>query len=401
VEPRFAPRGQAILHSFVCTALFLAGAIVGVRSSNRAAFRHEAHTYSLAVAGQASGYEAMLLNAPAPLAEGEGRGAGAGQAVGTGRIPGSAYPTDTHAVFWPKPGGAGVDLHPPDFRHSAALGTDGLQQVGHGNGPPTRFARHALLWRGSANVYIDLHPAGTWNDSVAVAVAGGQQAGNINNYFYTTYERDIIEHAALWHGTAASVIDLHPRGIGCERSYANDTDGRRQVGYGYFPAQANNAPYRALLWSGAATSAVVLHPPGYTHSFAEGVEGDEQVGYAFDARSGGHARALLWRGTASSVVSLHPAGYVETTALSTNGTLQVGFGSTPATGTRSHALLWSGTAGSVEDLHSMLPAEFAQGGSIAQDVDDEGNIVGLAQRPDGSTVAVLWRRVNGSQPPRP
>ena len=110
-------------------------------------------------------------------------------------------------------------------------------------------------------------------------------------------------------GAAASIVDLHPRGVGCERSYANDTDGRRQVGYGYFPAQADNAPYRALLWSG--------------------------------------------------------------------------------------------TAGSVEDLHSMLPADFAQGGSIAQDVDDEGNIVGLAQRPDGSTVAVLWRRADGSPAPPP
>jgi hypothetical protein len=137
----------------------------------------------------------------------------------------------------------------------------------------------------------------------------------------------------------------------------------------------------------------VLHPPGYTHSFAEGVGGDEQVGYAFDARSGGRARALLWRGTASSIVSLHPAGYLESSALATNGTLQVGFGSTPATGSRSHALLWSGTAESAQDLHTLLPAEFAEGGSIARDVDAGGNIVGLAQRPDGSTVAVLWRRV--------
>ncbi|MFL6333111.1 MAG: hypothetical protein ACJ754_07180 [Pyrinomonadaceae bacterium] len=345
-----------------------------------------------------------MLNAPAPLADAEGRGAGAGQAAGTGRIPGSAYPTDTHAIFWPKLGG-GVDLHPPDFRHSAALGTDGLRQVGYGNGPPTQFARHALLWRGSANVYVDLHPAGVWNDSVARAVAGGQQVGNINNYFYTTYERSITEHAALWRGTAASVVDLHPRGVGCERSYANDTDGRQQVGYGYFPSNANDAPYRALLWSGMAESAVVLHPPGYTHSFAQGVGGDVQVGYAFDARSGGHARALLWRGTASSVVSLHPVGYVETSALATNGKLQVGFGGSPATGSRSHALLWSGTAESVADLHSLLPAEFAEGSSVARDIDAEGNVVGLAQRPDGTTVAVLWRRAgpdSGLTPlPRP
>src|SRR5215208_3755840 len=201
---QFALCGKAIIYSFVCASCLLAGAFSGVRSSDRPAVRRQPQMQSRAVARRVSNYEAVLLTAPAPLADAEGRGAGAGQAAGTGRIPGSAYPTDTHAVFWPKPGGAGVDLHPPDFRHSAALGTDGLRQIGHGNGPPTRFARHALLWRGSANVYVDLHPAGAWNDSVARAVAGVQQVGNINNYFYTTYERDIIEHAALWRGTAAS-----------------------------------------------------------------------------------------------------------------------------------------------------------------------------------------------------
>jgi hypothetical protein len=285
-------------------------------------------------------------------------------------------------------------LHPPEFRYSAALDTDGRRQVGHGNGPPTQFARHALLWQGDGASYIDLHPKGVWNDSVARAVAGDQQVGNINNYFYTAYERAVVEHAALWRGSAASVVDLHPSGIGCQRSYANDTDGRTQVGYGYFPTPANTAPYRALRWSGTAASAVTLHPPGYTHSFAEGVGGDEQVGYAFDAHGGGGTRALLWRGTASSVASLHPAGYAATSALATNGLMQVGFGSTPATEPLSHALLWSGTAESVRDLHSLLPSEFARGSSAARDIDAEGNVVGLAQRPGGSTIAVLWRRIS-------
>ena len=343
----------------------------------------------------AADYQVVLLPAPAPLTDSVGEGVGAGQAAGTGRILGSAYPHETRAVFWPRGSVVGVDLHPPDFRYSAALDTDGQRQAGHGNGPPTGFARHALLWQGSAARYVDLHPAGNWNDSIARAVAGDQQVGNINNYFYTTYERIIVEHAALWRGSAASVVDLHPNGIGCERSYANDTDGTRQVGYGYFPTSTNTAPYRALLWSGTSASAVVLHPPGYTHSFAEGVRGDEQVGHAFNALSGEYSRALLWRGTAASVVSLHPSGYLTTAAHATNGKLQVGSGTTPATGAQSHALLWSGTAQSVVDLHALLPAEFAQGGSIAHDIDAEGNVAGLAQRPDGSTVAVLWRRNSG------
>jgi len=392
VNRRAAFSTDGLLFLIACSASLLFVTSGGVSISEGAVARPHSYAQLRAGVRQGADYEVVLLAAPVPLTDSEGQGVGGGQTAGAGRIPGSAAPHETHAVFWPRGGGDGVDLHPPEFRHSAALDTDGRRQVGHGNGPPTGFARHAVLWQGSAAAYVDLHPAGVWNDSVARAVAGDQQVGNINNYFYTTYERVIVEHAALWRGSAASVVDLHPSGIGCRRSYANDTDGRRQVGYGYFPTQANKAPYRALLWSGTAASAVVLHPPGFTHSFAEGGGGDEQVGYAFDAQSGGGTRALLWRGTASSAVSLHPAGYVATSALATNGSAQVGFGSTPADAPHSHALLWSGTAESVRDLHSLLSPEFARGSSVARDIDAEGNVVGLAQRPDGSTVAVLWRR---------
>jgi hypothetical protein len=347
-----------------------------------------------------SQYEVILL-LPAPsaqLTDTVGRGVGVGQAVGTGRIAGAPYPEDTHAVLWPQGGGAAVDLHPSNFRFSAALDTNGQRQVGSGNGPPTGFNRHALLWKGSAASYVDLHPRnGNWTDSIARAIAGNQQVGNINYYFQTSYEQIIIEHAALWRGTPASVVDLHPSINGLKRSYANDTDGSRQVGYGYFSIPNNTSPYRALLWSGTAASAVVLHPAGYTHSFAEGVKGNQQVGYAFNTlRGNGYSRALLWRGTAASVVSLHPAGYSATTALATNGSMQVGSGGPPSSPYQSHALRWSGTAKSVLDLHLLLPAEFRDGNSIAYDIDAAGNITGLAQRPDGSTVGVLWRKISGT-----
>jgi hypothetical protein len=55
----------------------------------------------------------------------------------------------------------------------------------------------------------------------------------------------------------------------------------------------------------------------------------------------------------------------------------------------------------VVDLHALLPPEFSAGGSIAYDIDTAGNIVGLAQRPDGSTVGVLRRRTFVSQTPTP
>lgn len=402
MNPQDALRKKWVSILLITSACVLFGIPAGIGKSDGVAAslrRHIPHTHDSAP--RRAEYEVVLLTAPAPLGDAAGQGVATGQAVGTGRLPGSATPDETHAVLWPQGSGVGVDLHPPDFRHSAALDTDGQRQVGHGNGPPTAFARHALLWQGGAANYVDLHPAGNWNDSVARAVAGDQQVGNINYYFYTSYERVIVEHAALWRGSAASVVDLHPNGIGCERSYGNDTDGSRQVGYCYFSAPANTAPYRAVLWSGTPASAVVLHPPSYTHSFAEGVGGGQQVGHAFNALGGEYSRALLWRGTAASVVSLHPPGYLTSAAHATNGTLQVGSGSTPADGSHAHALLWSGTAESVVDLHTLLPAEFAGGGSVAYDIDAEGNVVGLAQRPDGPTVAVLWHRTPGAPPPAP
>lgn len=45
-----------------------------------------------------------------------------------------------------------------------------------------------------------------------------------------------------------------------------------------------------------------------------------------------------------------------------------------------------------EHTHALLPQEFNAGGSIAYDIEAVGNIVGLAQRPDGSTVGILLKQ---------
>ena len=321
-----------------------------------------------------------------------------GRSRARGALSAAPYPDETHAVYWPEGSVTGIDLHPFDFGESAALDTSGQQQVGLAWGPPTEFAHHAWLWNGAAVDSLDLHPPGIWNDSIARATADGQQVGNVN-YIDPSEDSTLIIHAALWNGSAESALDLHPPFADCDRSYGEDTDGVHQVGYGYFVSPDNLTPYRALLWEGSAASAVDLHPPAFTHSFAEGVSGDEQVGYAFNTLEGdGYTRALLWRGSPESVITLHPEGYLASTAYATNGTQQVGFGETSALPSAAHALRWSGTKDSVFDLHLLLPEEFSEGNSVAYDIDDEGNIAGAAQRPDGSTVAVLWRAL---EPPPP
>ena len=341
-------------------------------------------------------YEVVLLTAPEPLSDSAGFGACEGQVAGTGRIAGPVFTDETHAVYWPEGSISGIDIHPPGTDSSAALDTNGQQQVGHARGLRTGFARHAWLWNGEANGSDDLHPAGIWNDSIARAVAGSQQVGNVN-YTDAGDPPTIIVHAALWNGSAASAVDLHPPLADCDRSYGENTDGVHQVGYCYSATSDN--PYRALLWEGSAESAVVLHPPDFTHSFAEGVAGDEQVGHAFNTLEGdGFPRALLWHGSAESVISLHPDGFLTSSAYATNGTQQVGFGETSGFPSAAHALRWSGTAGSAFDLHSLLPEDFSEGNSFAYDIDAQGNITGVAQRPDGTTVGILWRAL---EPPPP
>jgi hypothetical protein len=116
-----------------------------------------------------------------------------GQQVGGGRLPGNV----NHALLWMGSADSVVDLHPSGFTDSVVYGVFDGQQVGYGQ---TGNLRHALLWTGSADSVVDLHPSG-FDNSVAVGVSGGQQVG----YGQT----GDLRHALLWTGSADSVLDLH------------------------------------------------------------------------------------------------------------------------------------------------------------------------------------------------
>jgi len=179
--------------------------------------------------------------------------------------------------------------------------------------------------------------------------------------------------------------------MGSISSTASGTDGAFQVG-GVEPGPG----FHAALWSGSAASLIDLNPVGFAVSEARAVRGGFQVGdgtttEAFNSATYDY-HALLWHGTAASVVDLHPVGFTRSQAVGLSQGKQVGWASNPFAGLDSgfvpHAIVWAGAAASAVDLHKFLPSTYQN--STATGIDALGNISGYAENGDGVTVAVLW-----------
>lgn len=100
---------------------------------------------------------------------------------------------------------------------------------------------------------------------------------------------------------------------------------------------------RAALWSGTAASYIDLHPAGATASYATGTAGGIQCG----VRASGTSFATLWRGTAASAMDLHAllgTNYVWSVANGIDihqGTLSVVGAARNGTNGREEAILWT------------------------------------------------------------
>ncbi len=88
-------------------------------------------------------------------------------------------------------------------------------------------------------------------------------------------------------------------------------------------------------------------------SFANGVDGGQEVGQVALGQVGGIYHACLWAGTASSFVDLNPAELSGSEAKGANGGQQVGFAYVAGF---YHASVWSGTAASWVDRPPGLSA---------------------------------------------
>src|SRR5262249_32790164 len=125
-------------------------------------------------------------------------------------------------------------------------------------------------------------------------------------------------HAMLWHGTAASAVDLHPGGIFAE-SWAITASGGIQIGTGGLFRQPRYT--HALFWHGSAASAVDLNPPGAISSGIGGISGDQITG---TVNYGVADHAGLWLGATTNVIDLNPSWATDSWASGTNGSVQVG-----------------------------------------------------------------------------
>ncbi len=277
-----------------------------------------------------------------------------------------------------------IDLTPSGSTTSTASGVSGAQQVGTAGFSTATAAgqpvvNHAVLWNGGAAGVIDLGPG------TATAISNGQQVGSAN------------DHAALWLGTAASRVDLNP--TSWTQSIAAGIGGGRQVGVaqrsvvcgskkGQCPGGVR-LQIHPFMWSGSAASAVDLTPLvlGFGAGRALATDGVQQVGFGqqelgINAFSGPFA--VLWSGTADSAVNLNPVDSISSQANAVSGGQQVGFGYLPH-----HALLWRGSVESVVDLH---PDGYASSEANATNgIQQAGSgFVGGAATQIGHSHALVW-----------
>src|ERR1043165_8406853 len=127
------------------------------------------------------------------------------------------------------------------------------------------FASVPLAGPAATYTYTDLnHNGGT--TSGGFGISGAQAVGS-------SAVTGNLDHAALWVGTASSIVDLNPAGF--DMSVAYSISGNREAGYGY--GGVTGGQTHALLWSGSAAGFVDLNPTGFTISAAYGVSGNQQV----------------------------------------------------------------------------------------------------------------------------
>lgn len=345
---------------------------------------------------QAQTYTAVDLSPAIPYSSASTVSGG----IAAGYVSTTAFSGTVQAALWD--GFNGVNLH-PSFLDDAAngirgrssvLGSAGTLQVGWGAGPSTNNRSVPLTWIGLAESATILTVPFAGTNAQASATDGLQIVG-----YGTPLTRDGTTtgpfRAILWDVASRTSVDLGDGGGGAQ---ALGVGGGQQVGYVVKSLQ------NAALWKGSAKSLVVLHPKNAVVSVAFGTDGVSQVGYSgYDVRVRREAAngnkdkrfyyATIWNGSSASALNIHPAGYGNSYATAVKGTWITGYASDETRfGTPGyyHAIVWDSSYQST-DLQSYLPAQFV--GSQALSVDESGNVAGVALTAGGQRHAILWKRI--------
>jgi hypothetical protein len=280
-----------------------------------------------------------------------------------------------HAALWSGSPDSVVDLHPAGVSHSRCLDLNGTLQGGYVIFPgQEQRGGTAALWSGDAQSFLNLQPPQATLGSSVDSLGGPQPVGHATL-------GDGVSHGVIWLSTNSPgmLTDLTPSGAYYSIARAADADS--QSGYAQFGAS------HAALWRGSAASFVDLHPATASASAVVGASGGWQVGTGTFAN---HTHAALWTGTSNSFSDLHPSGATDSGANSISGTQVAGWATFD--GTNTHAYLWSTTGPAGLDLHPALGTNFMS--SVVNRVWTDGQTtraVGTAlQISSGLEHAILW-----------
>lgn len=301
-------------------------------------------------------------------------------AVRGGVVGGYIINTIVDPVIWVSPGSPPTSLWLPTVGGGRVLAMNDTHQFGE-------WGPGAAMWAGTAASVVSLHPAGAESSSI-LAASSTRQGGWMN---FPGQERK----ATIWSGTAASAVLLHP--AGAVTSSVEAMTETRQGGYVAFPGSPGQGSItHAVLWNGTPESLVDLHPAGHSISGIAGMFGDQQVGAVQASTPGSPPRAGMWFGTPESFRSLHPFSDGLSVANATCGSAQVGWMNSVGLGSAGvRAVIWFGTAESVMDLSQFLPPGYGQ--SIATCVEERNGVftVGGYVRYGFTDQAFVWIGVPG------
>ncbi len=314
-----------------------------------------------------------------------------GWAVSGDRQVGSAYwvtpPYNLleHPIAWTGSATSAQDLTPPNSVGGGCRGVAGDTGVGwwwrpyscYYNGQwQTCYFMAACQWTLSTGAYVDRHTGSEY--SVLNDTDGSQHVGyywwddGSGNYYYRAF--------AL---SDPYVLFLHPDSV--HNSFASAVEGGKQYGSIQTPFPFTN---HAAMWSGTPASFIDLHPAGAGSSGISGVGDGQQVG---GAQFAGVGHAGLWAGSAASFRDLHPAGASSSSLSAADGGLQVGSATVGGVG---HAGAWLGSAESFLDLHPLLGPSFSASAASDVEVRADGSIVIIGHGFNATTdryEALLWQ----------
>jgi hypothetical protein len=284
----------------------------------------------------------------------------------------------THATIWNRDGSIRTDLHPNGATNSVVWGVNGSGQVGSVvNGTQ----QDAAVWHGTAESMINLGKAGWITTAMATSAFGQVGHGS------STLDTDDAPHAVFWQGTANSFVDLNP--TGAYFSYATAVGSGYQAGWAV--GEFGQATGHTFLWRGTAESATIMDPAGTGNARIQAGSEFRQVGGASYA-DGWHA--VAWSGTAESAIDINPSGYSYSDATTISESGEFAGGKTISGNGLYHAFLWNLETSETFDLQNYIgDIPFTVIASQVTGVADNGDAIGFVVDQNDEAHSVRWNHV--------